>query len=135
MTLGWLLRTSQTALHAAKETFGPSCRATPRQVRTSGAITVALGLLFFCAGAAVPVIVPGEMALRWAVMPSLAGYAFIVVGGYRVLMGQSPEASPEASPEPGASLRRIRVAIAAVVLFVFVPLAVFAGVGIALERR
>ena len=131
MTLGWLLRTSQTALHAAKESFGPSCGATPRQVRTSGAITVALGLLFFCAGAAVPVIVPGEMALRWAVMPSLAGYAFIVVGGYRVLMGQSPEASAE----PGASLRRIRVAIAAVVLFVFVPLAVFVGVGIALERR
>jgi hypothetical protein len=131
MTLGWLLRTSQTALHAAEETFRPSCGATPLQVRRNGAITVAVGLLFFCISGAVLVVLPGDTALRAAAMPSLAGYAFIVVGGYRVLTGRSPEASAA----PGASMKRILVAIAAAVLFVFVPLAVFVGASIALERR
>jgi hypothetical protein len=131
MTLGWLLRTSQTALRAAMETFRPSCGAAPLQVRKSGAITVAVGLIFFCISVAVLVFLRGDIALRVAAMPSLAGYAFIIVGGYRVLMGRSPEASTE----QGASMQRILVAIAAVVLFVFVPLAVFVGVSIALERH
>jgi hypothetical protein len=84
------------------------------------------------ASSAPPVGIPPRFASPlFCPGPSLAGYGFIVVGGYRVLMGRSPEASTE----QGASMRRILVAIAAVALFVFVPLAVFAGVSIALERH
>ncbi|MBN2196312.1 MAG: hypothetical protein JW751_26095 [Polyangiaceae bacterium] len=131
MALGWIIRTSQIALHAAKETLRPPHGATPLQIRKNGAITVALGLLFFGISGATLAVVPSEMALRAASMPSLAGYAFVVVGGYGVLLGHSPEATSERE----ASIRRILVAIAAVVLFVFVPLALVALVGIAMEGR
>ena len=129
MKIGWLLRISRAALHAAKDTLGPPGGSSQAQVRKNGAITAGLGLLLFCAATPILFFVPGEAALKVGVIPCLAGYAFVVVGGYRVLLGRSPVEKGGVD----ASVKRILAGIAAVVLFVFVPLAVIAGVGIALE--
>lgn len=107
------------ARDALLETFRPAEDASAREIRVNGAVCVGLGLLLFLAGGALMFALQGHaapsLAIKIGVAPLLVAYALLIVGGYRVLTGREP--ADEASSTL-ASLRRIAVGVAAVVLSV-----------------
>jgi hypothetical protein len=98
------------ALDAVSTSFAPPEDATSASIRRNGALCVGIGVLCFALGAAIIAIVPSLPIA--AMLPIFAGYAFIVVGAYRAIMGKTPK--PEYPDE--LSMGRIAFAIAAIVL-------------------
>ncbi len=81
------------ALGAASTAFAPPADATSRQVRVSGAITVGIGACCFAVGGLVLMFLQHQPQwMKAAFLPIVAGYAFFLVGGYRLAFGKSAKA-------------------------------------------
>lgn len=108
-TIRSLMRMGQWSLDAVSQSFAPPPNATSKSVRIQGAVCIGVGIVcvvVFGAGIAVLHAPAGLLAV-----PSLLGYAFFSVGGYRLIRGKEP-----AAQYPGEiSLARIALACLSVV--------------------
>lgn len=97
------------AVDAVTDSFAPARDVTARQIRKNGLMCFGIGLLCFAIGGAVLFTMPVYSTLP--MLPMLMGYAFIIVGSYRAVMGKIP-----APAHPGEmSLARIGFAVATLV--------------------
>jgi hypothetical protein len=103
-------------------------------VRKSGGFGIALGFLLF--GASILLLVAINNAgvevsplPRWAMLVVFPGFAFMIVGGYRVIVGREPE--------DASSLRRIVLGVAGglfALMLLLAALVIAVIVGEALKR-
>lgn len=89
-----LFTVSSRILHAVSESFAPSTGSTAKQVRINGAISLAAAFGCLLIGGLVIYFAEPHYGLRLAFIPVIAAYALIIVGGYRLVYGQSAKASP-----------------------------------------
>jgi hypothetical protein len=107
------------ALQAARATFQVPPNATAREVRRNGAITILFGFGILLITSVLHIALRSiGLPLTLTIFPSIVFYAFISVGGYRLLAGKDSFAESSSTP----SFRRIGVAIAAILLFIGIPL-------------
>jgi hypothetical protein len=100
-------------LDGVSESFTSPPNATAREVRVNGALTVGMGflclalsgLLMFLSGSS-------EVAMKLVFAPAMAAYAFLIVGGYRLVFG----ANAKADPYEVVSIHRILFGVAWVVV-------------------
>src|SRR5262252_2870231 len=89
------------ALDAVTESFSPRPGASPRDVRVNGAICVGIG--FLCMASLLGGIYvlggllknPDSHAMMFLLLPAFLGYAFLIVGGYRLVFGVSVKATAD----------------------------------------
>lgn len=109
------LKLPSRILDSVSASFSPSPAATTRDVRINGAITVAAGIFCFVAyGLSMFLLPTSDLALKLGFVPTMAGYAFLLVGGYRLVFGVSATARPHEI----MSLKRIAFGVTWVI-FVF----------------
>jgi hypothetical protein len=113
-----ILGHGERILAAVQHSFSPPRTATSREVRVNGAlcllaaflVLIATGLVFYAMLAFLPSRTQGIMAVVLA--PALVFYALSLFGGYRLLVGKSPEPA-----YPGEmSFKRIAYGIASVLM-------------------
>ncbi|MCC6899845.1 MAG: hypothetical protein IT377_12770 [Polyangiaceae bacterium] len=113
----WLTEPLARSRRAVLETFAPAPGASGREIRRNGVVTTAVGMLGFVLGGAAMLAAhrwdAPEIVQKLSLAPILAAYVCTIVGGYRVLTGAEPGSREDSL---GASLRRITIGIAAVVL-------------------
>jgi uncharacterized membrane protein YfcA len=89
-SIGSIVRATESALDAVTESFSPSPGANSKTVRINGLVCVLVGVVCFAlCGVCIAFF---RTAPQVALLPSLLGYAFIAVGGYRVIRGKEPKA-------------------------------------------
>jgi hypothetical protein len=86
-----ILRSGSRALDAVSESFSPSHNATSAQVRRNGLLCLGIGLFCFVTGGSLIFVFPKQPAV--AMLPVMLSYAFMIVGGYRAVLGKTPEPS------------------------------------------
>ena len=112
MSLFAMTRVGRVALDAANRILSPPPNASSQEVRKNGLFCLAIGIACFALGALGMTLNRDWIAL--AAIPAIAGYAFLIVGGYRAVFGRSPRAS-----SPGElSLHRAIFAVVFIVLTV-----------------
>jgi hypothetical protein len=113
-----LLRYSEIVLEGVRETMSPPRSATSREIRVNGALCVLAAVLVL--GFSCILLFSAQAASSFKVrqfpivllIPSLLFYVLTIVGGYRVLVGKSPEPA-----YPGeVSLKRVAYGIASTLL-------------------
>jgi hypothetical protein len=113
-----LLRYGELGLDGVRESISPPPNATSRQIRGNGALCILaailvmslMGLFYFSVSA----ILPGgvQQIPVVAVVPVFLFYALTIIGGYRLLVGKSPEPA-----YPGeVSLKRVAYGIGSTLL-------------------
>lgn len=117
MQLKTIISVGDRALDAVSESFSPRVGASPKEVRINGAICVGIGIFFFACFGAVSLTYSSNAVL---ILPVMMGYAFVIVGGYRLVFG----ASAKASPYEVMSLSRILFGVAWIVLVFGAPIAI-----------
>ncbi len=86
-----ILRSGSKALDAVSESFSPSRDATSAQIRLNGLLCLGIGLICFVTGGSLIFAFPTQPVV--AMLPAMLSYAFMVVGGYRAVLGKTPEPS------------------------------------------
>lgn len=124
------LAIARIALEATRNTFRVPPDASSRAIRKSGAIAVLCGFVAFLLPLPVLLLARDSPPIAVMAVPALFGYALIAVGGYRVLAGKDSFAE-----DSGPSLRRIGLAVAAMLLFFGLPIAALIGFSILFEHR
>ena len=89
--LSGLLNVSERILDGVSSSFSPPLGASAKQVRINGAISVAAGAVCLAAGVFVLAIFGGKLS-SVGLAPIIAGHAFVLVGGYRLVFGVSAKA-------------------------------------------
>lgn len=94
-------------------TFTSAPNATSKEIRINGALTVGMGLVCFALSGLILFLSGNSgLAVKLSFAPMLAAYAFIIVGGYRLVFG----ANAKADPYEVVSFYRIIFGIAWIVL-------------------
>ena len=106
------------ALDAVSESFSPRTGSTSKEVRINGAICVGVGILCFACFIPIALFVGADKTAKLFLLPSLLGYAFSLVGGYRLVFG----ATPKADPHEVMSYKRILFGVAWVLLLFGLPI-------------
>lgn len=88
MSFSFIFKTGRQALDAVSETYAPSKTASTSRIRKNGLICMGIGALCFLAAGSFMFILPQSSIVMF---PILFGYAFMIVGAYRVVMGKNPE--------------------------------------------
>jgi hypothetical protein len=113
-----LLSFGEQVLAAVQHTFSPPRNASSREVRVNGAlcllaaflVLVAAGLLMVVMSALMPARSQAVMAVLIA--PAMLFYALSIFGGYRLLVGKTPEPA-----YPGeVSFKRVAYGISSVLM-------------------
>lgn len=100
-------------LEGVSESFTSSPNATTREVRINGALTVGMGFLCLALSGLLMFLSGGsEFAMKLIFAPVMAAYAFLIVGGYRMVFG----ANAKADPYEVVSIHRILFGVAWVVV-------------------
>lgn len=89
-SLDTILKSTGLALDAVTESFSPSPGSDSRKVRINGLICVLIGVVCFASCGLCMAFF--RSAPQIVLLPSLLGYAFVAVGGYRVIRGKEPKA-------------------------------------------
>jgi len=112
MSLRYLTWAGGKAVDVVSESFSPSKNATSAQIRRNGLYCLGLGLLCFAASMGVMFTLNAPGLEKLVMLPIFLGYALLIVGAYRAVLGKTPE--PE---HPGeASLLRIVFGVATLVV-------------------
>ena len=113
-----LLRYSELVLDGVKKSMSPPPGATSREIRANGAICILAAILVMAVAAILIFSVQTVSSFTVQqfpvvlLIPSLLFYVLTIVGGYRLLVGKSPEPA-----YPGeVSLKRIAYGIASILL-------------------
>jgi len=87
-----LLNVGTRALDAVSESFSPRSGAQPKEIRVNGAIC--LGMALLCMLCVIPIValVPEKIARFLMLLPAMMAYAFLLVGGYRLVFGSNAKA-------------------------------------------
>ncbi len=89
------INVSARILDGVSESFSPDPAASAREVRINGVIAVAAGIACFAfAGLTLLLLHDQKLALKAGFAPAMAGYAFSLVGGYRLVFGAIAKADP-----------------------------------------
>lgn len=89
-TFSSIVRSTQLSLNAVTSSFSPPAEANSSTLRKNGFICLLIGVA--CFGLSGIAIAAFRANLNLALLPSLLGYAFIAVGGYRVIRGKESKA-------------------------------------------
>ncbi len=92
MNLKIFFSLSGRALDSALTSFSPRKEATSKEIRTNGALCTGIGFLCFILCIPLMYLLNSGASAKLMFLPAMLGYAFIVVGGYRLVFGKKLEA-------------------------------------------
>jgi len=81
-------RAGKYALTGVVESFAPRKDATSKEIRINGLMAIGIGVAFF--GSSILLLRAKYAPESFMLLPIFFGYAFIAVGGYRLIRGRSP---------------------------------------------
>lgn len=118
MQLLTFVKAGAFALDAVSESFSPRAGSTSKEVRINGAVCVGVGISCFACFIPMALFLNADQTAKLFLLPSLLGYAFTLVGGYRLVFG----ATPKADPYEVLSYKRILFGVAWVLLLLGLPI-------------
>lgn len=94
MDLRSFVSTSNDALSAATNFFSLPSGASTKEIRLNGLKCVGMGLFCFALCLVPMLFLSADAAIKAMFLPSLLGYSFILVGGYRLVFGKAGAQDP-----------------------------------------